>query len=95
MSFHEPEAVYVRAKDSNAGLLWIEFLASREGQAEVDAAEPGRGSFFIEGTLANKLAKGANVSLCATACRGREEKVMTMIAVEAWGLPKVGYSPAK
>jgi iron(III) transport system substrate-binding protein len=95
MSFHEPEAVYARAKDPNAGLLWIDFLASREGQAIVDTAEPGRGSFLIEGTLANKMAKGANVSLCATACRGREEKVMTMIAVEAWGLPKVGYSPGK
>jgi iron(III) transport system substrate-binding protein len=95
MSSHEPEAIYARAKNPNAGLLWLEFLASREGQEIVESVEQGRGSFLVEGTLANKLAKGANVSLCAAVCRGREEKLMTLIAVEAWGLPKVGYSPGR
>ncbi|HWP60715.1 MAG TPA: extracellular solute-binding protein [Candidatus Acidoferrales bacterium] len=93
MSSHEPEAVYANAKNPHAALLWIEFLASKEGQQLAEEIEPGRGSFLVEGTLANKLSKGANVALCADECRHREEKIMQRIAVEAWGLPKVGASP--
>ena len=93
ISYHEPEAVYVNSKNPHAALLWIEFLASREGQDAAESIEPGRGSFFVEGTLAHKLAKGSNVSLCGGECRHREEKLIQRIAVEAWGLPKVGAQP--
>jgi ABC-type Fe3+ transport system substrate-binding protein len=93
ISYHEPEAVYMNSKNPHAALLWIEFLASKEGQDAAESIEPGRGSFFVEGTLAHKLAKGANVSLCAGECRYREEKLIQRIAVEAWGLPKVGAAP--
>jgi hypothetical protein len=41
-------------------------------------------------TLAHKLATGANVSICAAGCRDREDDLMKRIAVDAWGLPKVG-----
>ena len=95
MSFHEPEAIYAGAKNPNAALLWLEFLASKEGQEVVDSIEPGRGSFLVEGTLASKLAKGAKLSLCGSECRGTEEKLMQRIATEAWGFPKVGYEPKK
>jgi iron(III) transport system substrate-binding protein len=95
MSFHEPEAIYAGAKNTNAALLWLEFLASKEGQEVVESIDPGRGSFLVEGTLANKMAKGAKLSLCGSECRGTEEKVMQRIATEAWGFPKVGYEPKK
>jgi len=48
---------------------------------------------MVEGTLANKLMKGNEVSVCTSSCRGREEKLTERIAVEAWGLPKVSAAP--
>ena len=95
MSFHEPEALYAGAKNIHAALLWIDFLASKEGQELVESLEPGRASFLMEGTLANKLKKGANVSLCGNDCRGTEDKIMERIATQAWGFPKVGFEPKK
>ena len=95
MSFHEPEAIYAGAKNPHAALLWIEFLASKEGQEVVESLEPGRGSFLVEGTLAHKMAKGADVSLCGADCRDKEDKLMHRIATEAWGFPKVGFEPKK
>ena len=62
-------------------------------QELVDSIEPGRGSFLVEGTLAYKLAKGASASICGGQCRHREDAVMERIAVEGWGLPKVGAAP--
>jgi len=94
MSQQEPEAVYTAAKHPHAALLWIEFLASREGQELAEAEQPGRSSYLVEGTLTNKLVKGGTrLSLCLPDCRIWEDKMMERIAVEAWKLPKVGYSP--
>jgi len=95
VSFHEHEAIYTGAKNIHSALLWIEFLASREGQDVAESLEPGRSSFLVEGTLTNKLMKGANMSLCGNDCRGTEDKLMQRIATEAWGFPKVGYEPKK
>ena len=96
MSFHEPEAIYAGAKNIHSALLWIDFLASREGQDLAESLEPGRASFLMEGTLANKLKKeAANVSLCGNDCRGTEDKIMERIATQAWGFPKVGFEPKK
>jgi spermidine/putrescine-binding protein len=89
-AFHEPTAVFARAPNRHAALLWIEFLASPEGQAVLDGVDPGRASFLVPKTLAHKLATGANVSICAVGCRDREDDLMKRIAVDAWGLPKVG-----
>jgi iron(III) transport system substrate-binding protein len=91
----EPDAIYARAENPHAGLLWLEFLASQQAQQISDSREPGRASFLVEGTLANRLAKGANVSICASSCRNQQEKLATRIATEAWGLPKVGANPSK
>lgn len=90
VSFHEPEGIYSGARNPNAGLLWIEFLASKEGQDLLDSVDPGRASFLIEGTLANRFAKGANVSICAAGCRDRKTNILERIAVGTWGLRKVG-----
>ena len=95
MSFHEPEAIYTGAKNPHAALLWLEYLASKEGQEVTESIEPGRGSFLVEGTMAYKMAKGVNVSLCGAECRDKEDKLMQRIATEAWGFPKVGYVPKK
>ena len=93
VSFHEPEVVYARAQHPHAGLLWMEFIASKEGQTLVDARDPGKASFVGEGTLAASVMKDRKVSMCSGTCRSQEDKMMSRIAVEAWGLPKVGYRP--
>jgi len=93
MSFHEPEAIYARAQHPHAGLLWMEFIASTEGQTLVDAQDPGKASFVVEGTLAGKVMQGRKVSRCNAVCRNGEEKMIERIAVEAWGLPKAGVRP--
>lgn len=93
VAFGEPGAVVAQSKNPNRAILWLEFLASKEAQKISDSIQPGRGSFLVEGTVANKLARGANVAICGAGCRERQDKIMTRIAVEAWKLPKVGYSP--
>lgn len=93
VAFFESHAVYAQAKNPHAALLWVEFFASKDGQEIVESLEPGRASFVVEGTAANKIAKDANVSLCDGVCRDREEKLIERIAVEAWKFPKVGHTP--
>ena len=92
---HEPEGVYVGAKNPNAALLWIDFVASNEAQQIVDSIDPGKASFLVEGTIGQKLLKGKNVSLCDGSCRDRQSEYMERIAVSAWGLPKLGEEPRK
>jgi iron(III) transport system substrate-binding protein len=92
---HEPEGVYVGAKNPNAALLWIEFVASNEAQQIVDSIDPGKASFLLEGTVGQKLLKGKSVSLCGGSCRDRQSEYMERIAVTAWGLPKLGEDPKK
>jgi len=93
VSFHEPEAIYARAQHPHTGLLWIEFIASKEGQALVDAQDPGKASFVGEGTLAASVMHNRKVSMCNAECRNQEDQMMARIAVEGWGLPKVGHRP--
>ncbi|MBI2987307.1 MAG: ABC transporter substrate-binding protein [Deltaproteobacteria bacterium] len=93
VGLNEPGAVYVNAKSPHAGLLWLEFLASKEGQDVVESIELGRGSVLVEGTAAYKLARGTNTSLCGPGCFDQTDRLMERIAVEAWGFPKLGYTP--
>ena len=93
VSFHEPEAIYARARHPHAGLLWMEFIASSEGQLLVDTYDPGKASFIADGTLAGKVMQGRKVSLCNAVCRNHEDKIIERIAVEGWGLPKAGVRP--
>jgi ABC-type Fe3+ transport system substrate-binding protein len=85
----EPEAISANAKNPHAGLLWIEFLASKEGQKIADEINPGRASVLVEGTLAYEASKDRKVSLCGPRCSAGADRFMSRIAVEAWGFPKV------
>jgi iron(III) transport system substrate-binding protein len=87
ITLHDPQAIYIGAKNPHAALLWLEFLASKEAQEIVDSNEPGRGSFLVEGNLVHKLAKNTNVSICNVNCLLRGNKIAERIAVEIWGLP--------
>jgi iron(III) transport system substrate-binding protein len=85
----EPEAISANAKNPHAGLLWIEFLASKEGQKIADEINPGRASVLVEGTLAYEAAKDRKVSFCDPRCSSGADRFMERIAVEAWGFPKL------
>jgi ABC-type Fe3+ transport system substrate-binding protein len=85
----EPEAISVNAKNPHAGLLWLEFMASKEGQKIADDINPGRASLLVEGTVAYQASKETKVSLCGPRCSAGADKVMEKIAVEAWNFPKV------
>jgi hypothetical protein len=93
VTFNDPNAIYTKAQSPHAGLLWMEFLASKEAQDIMDALDPGIGSFLVEGTVSSKWVRGRNISLCGSGCRDKEERFMQRIAVEAWELPKVGATP--
>jgi len=84
---HDPQAIYAGAKNPHASLLWLEFLASKGAQAIVEGNEPGRGSFAVEGSVAHKLAKETNVSICDFNCFANEERILEHISVKIWGLP--------
>ena len=88
VAYHEPEAVYARSQNRHVALLWIEFLASSEGQAVLDAIDPGRASFLVKGTLAHSLANRVNLSVCGSGCRDREDNLMKRIVVDTWRLPQ-------
>jgi ABC-type Fe3+ transport system substrate-binding protein len=86
ITVHDPQAIYVGAKNPHAALLWLEFLASREAQQIIESNEPGRGSFLVEGNLVHKLAKNANVSICNVTCLLSGNKTAERIAIEIWKL---------
>lgn len=86
ITFHDPQAIFAGAKNPHAALLWLEFLAAKEAQEIVDGNEPGRGSFLVDGNLAHRLAKNANLSVCNVSCLLLGNKLAERIAVEIWGL---------
>jgi iron(III) transport system substrate-binding protein len=91
MTTGDHAAIYTKAENPHAGLLWIEFTASKEGQEVRDSFNPGDGSYLVEGTLANKLVGTAKVSVCADLeCLNNQRRVGERIVVDAWKFPKAG-----
>ena len=89
MTTGDHAAIYTKAENPHAGLLWIEFTASEEGQKIRDSFNPGDGSYLVKGTLANKLVGTGNVSVCADLeCLNKQRRVAERIIVDAWKFPK-------
>jgi iron(III) transport system substrate-binding protein len=91
VSMTEPEGIYAKAKHPNAALLWMEWMASLEAQEALAQRDPGKVSFLVEGSVANKLLKDARVKpvLCSGKCLLKAAELEQRIAVDAWGLPAV------
>jgi hypothetical protein len=53
--------------------------------------DPGKVSFLVEGSVANKLLKDAKVKpvLCRGQCMLKEAQLEEKIAIGAWGMPAV------
>jgi iron(III) transport system substrate-binding protein len=90
----EPTPVYLRenqfvlksAPHPNAALLFIEHMASREGQKVIDDHEPIKSSVYADGEVA-KLTKDKKVSVNDHTTFQNTPKWMKMV-VEAYGFPR-------
>jgi ABC-type Fe3+ transport system substrate-binding protein len=91
VSMTEPEGISAKAKHPHAALLWMEWMASLEAQDALAQRDPGKVSFLVEGSVANRLLKDAKVKpvLCSGKCLLKAAELEQRIAVDAWGLPAV------
>jgi ABC-type Fe3+ transport system substrate-binding protein len=80
-------AVLKTAANPHAGLLWLEFQASQEGQAIIDEHEPISASFYTPGSALEKLLRGKKLSLVDWQNQHLKQTWMAKI-VEAFGFPK-------
>jgi ABC-type Fe3+ transport system substrate-binding protein len=90
----EPAPVYLRenqfviksALHPHAALLFIEHMASREGQKVIDDFEPIKSSIYTDGEVA-RLTKGKKVSVNDHRTFQNTPKWMKMV-VDAYGFPR-------
>ena len=83
----EETSVAETAENPHAALLWIEFLASPEGQKIMDKYQPGSASPFSPGSILGAETRGKQLSVVQlgehTKMEGWQEKI-----IEAYGFPK-------
>lgn len=63
MSVWHVDAILKTADHPNVALLWLEFLASPEGQAIIDKHEPLRASVFTAGSATEQATRGKKLSM--------------------------------
>ncbi|MBI2985944.1 MAG: extracellular solute-binding protein [Deltaproteobacteria bacterium] len=71
-----------------AALLWLEFLASPEGQEIIDKYEPLRGSVFSPGSAIAQVTRGKELSVVGWDHVTKFDEYLAQI-VKAFGFPKV------
>lgn len=89
----EAEGVLAAAPNPYAGLLWLEFVCSQEGQKLLDQVDLAA-SLFTPGSVHEQITKGRNISVMAwehyTKMGHYEEQI-----VKAFGFPRAETSPKK
>ena len=80
-------SVLQTAEHPYAALLWLEFLASAEGQKLLDEAGPYEGSVFVRGTVQEAAARGKRKSVIDWNHYTRVQEYEGKI-VQAYGFPK-------
>jgi len=84
---NEAQSVLSSAENPHAALLWLEFLASPEGQKILDENGPYEGSAFVQGTVQEQAVSGKKLSVVDwnhfTKIQDYEKKI-----VEAYGFPR-------
>ena len=80
------EAVYQRARHPYAGLLFLEYVASPEGQAILDEYGPLSSSIYSPGSHNERLLKGKKLAVSTAEHFEKQEEWRTQI-VEAFGFP--------
>ena len=84
---HEANGVLNQAESPYAGLLWLEFLASPEGQKIMDDYWPLGASVFSPGSQQEQLTKGKKLSVVDWNHYAKVDDYLNKI-VEALGFPK-------
>jgi ABC-type Fe3+ transport system substrate-binding protein len=84
---HEGNAVLNTADYPYAGLLWLEFMASPEGQKIMDAEWPLGASVFSPGAAQEQLTKGKQLSVIDWNHYGKLDDYLKKM-VEVMGFPK-------
>ena len=84
---HEGNSVLTTAEYPYAGLLWLEFLGSSEGQKIIDEHWPLGASVLSPGSAQEKLARGKQISLVDWNHMSKVDDYVNKI-VEAMGFPK-------
>jgi ABC-type Fe3+ transport system substrate-binding protein len=84
---NEAQAVLNAATNPYAGLLWLEFLCSPDGQKIIDQYEPYGASILMPGSAQEKAARGLKLSIIdwnhVTKIEDYQKKI-----VEAYGFPR-------
>ena len=83
----QPSAILNTANHPHAALLWLEFLASPEGQEIIDKYEPLRASVFTPGSFHEQLIRGKKLSAVDWDHFNKFEDYQAKIFA-AYGLPK-------
>jgi ABC-type Fe3+ transport system substrate-binding protein len=84
---HEGNSVLNSAENAYAGLLWLEFSASPEGQKIIDQSWPLGASILLPGSAQQELTRGKKLSLADWNHMQKVDDYLTKI-VEALGFPK-------
>jgi ABC-type Fe3+ transport system substrate-binding protein len=85
---HEAYGVLETAKNPYAGLLWLEFEASPEGQKIMDKYWPFGASVFSPGSAQEEITKGKKLSLIDWSNYKKLDDYTEKI-VAAYGFPQV------
>jgi ABC-type Fe3+ transport system substrate-binding protein len=84
---NESEGILVSAERPYAALLWLEFVASADGQKVLEEGGPYEGSVFIQGTVQEKAVRGKKQSLVDWRHYSKMPEYMKRV-VEAYGFPR-------
>jgi len=84
----EQEAILTSAQNAHAGLLWLEWLASAEGQKLLDQFEPFASSVYVSGSAVEQELRGKKLSSLSWEQEQMAPQWEAKI-VEALGFPKV------
>ena len=84
---NESESILAGAERPYAALLWLEFVASADGQKVLEEGGPYEGSVFIQGTVQEKAVRGKKQSLVDWRHYAKMPEYMKRV-VEAYGFPR-------
>jgi ABC-type Fe3+ transport system substrate-binding protein len=84
---NESQGILASAQRPYAALLWLEFVASADGQKVLEEGGPYEGSVFIQGTTQEKAVRGKKQSLVDWQHYPKMPEYMKRV-VEAYGFPR-------
>jgi ABC-type Fe3+ transport system substrate-binding protein len=84
---NESQGILASAERPYAALLWLEFVASAEGQKVLEEGGPYEGSVFIQGTTQELAVRGKKQSLVDWRHYPKMPEYMKRV-VEAYGFPR-------